>query len=60
MDGETRTLSPAERRALFARRDAATHILMTDPPKTDEEKYDLLLAVVDPQSPELQMEAQAA
>ena len=57
---EVRSLSPQERRALFARRDAASHILMTDPPKTEEERLDLLLAVVAPQSYELQDEVLAA
>lgn len=57
---EVRSLSPQERRALFARRDAASHILMTDPPKTEEERMDLLLAVIAPQSYELQDEVLAA
>lgn len=57
---EVRSLSPQERRALFARRDAASHILMTDPPKTEEERLDLLAAVIAPQSLELQTEALAA
>jgi len=57
---EVRSLSPAERRALFARRDAAAHILMNDPPKTEEDKLDLLLAVVAPSAVELQTETLAA
>lgn len=45
---------PTTTRALLERHDAACHLMQRGEPMTEDERYDLLLAVVAPKTYELQ------